>query len=168
MRKLLLGGGIVLILFIGLFWEQISDLAVYELPHKWNHKSFIVLTSVNQDIEEKLNNAVPRGSVSTWNEGSKMYEMHFSYSSWHDATNKKYYYRFKNNGREEICAKSTVFPLSFGQLGIKFFPGEVKYFVINNTHLPDGDRGVEWPLQIYKNCFSFAYSGGSMGLVVPK
>lgn len=174
MKKMLLLGSILFaVLLITLFLQQISDFA-YELPYKWNHKSFVTLNSIDQDINEKLNDASPSGAFEMNSDGV-VPEIAFSYSSWQDTKNKRYYYRFKNYGKEKFCAKSKVFPRLFGQMRIDLTPNQVKYFVVSdanppvNNHRPATERYGIYDLLLQKNCFYFsARFGGSIELVVPQ
>lgn len=149
----------------GFFYKQIGDFA-YSLPYKLMHRDFREFPVTNEDykilkdIKNRLDNAIPRGSLEMNNN-----EFAFYYSSFYDENHKTYYYQFTNFGKKRFCVNSKILAQLFGKIKIAIPSNQTVYFVVNDNNPPTIYNQI---FDLQENCSMFSLGGSSMDLVVPK
>lgn len=162
-RLVILVGGFLVLLLVTFFYKQIGDFA-YAVPYKFNHHQFEQVNAVSQDREGMFDHAIPRGSLEM-NSNDTNHGFAFSYSSFYDAANNKYYYRFRNYGQKKFCANSRILAPLFGKIRIALSSNEILYFVVESSN-PPIERSTKFDLQ--DNCSIFSFGGSSIDLTVPQ
>lgn len=149
---------VVVVLVGSMFFEQLWSMA-YSVPYKFNHWAYQIPTSVDKEFDQRFDEAMPRGgfSGSSWN---------FSYASFYDAGENKYYYRFSNISDSGCHVQSRFFAILTGSATMDFAPTESRYFVVENH---SGTKLSQFEVDAYQGSFWFPnnHFGTSISLNVP-